>query len=376
MFNCKLQNGPFIFQDKQYRADYKLRSYYCNVNTHCNIQNKNKTKTMKNLHIGKAEEFLPTILKKHENCLLISSFNGKSRKSVEKIKYFLNKNNNTVFDYASPFTFGEPSLEAKAEALRLAKRVGSDAIIGVGGWSIMNLTKSVFANTKDNQLILIPTVSSGGAEASRKFELNNWEKHEKLFGKLDGGDAKAVVLDANLGLEDKIIPTIDLYQTLFTLTFPLHQQKEKSLVEEVSNHLKENSLAAVSWKYQDRLNSLLLSATAVNTEMEEGNNNEKIKDGRVILSQLTNMISCTIPLPKTLLRNHLYTALVKGNQISSHSEHLTSLYLRFFNSTTGIGALHANITVDILQDLAQRAQNEIGGGKDAAFYFKLMSNKL
>ena len=330
---------------------------------------------MKNIHVRKVEEYFPSFLKKHEHCLLISSYNGKSRKSLEKIKYFLNKNDNTVFEYASPFTYGEPSLDAKSEALTLAKRVGTNAIIGVGGWSIMNLTKSVFANTRDNQLIMIPTVSSGGAEVNRKYELNNWEKHEKIMGSIDK-EVDAIVLDANLGLEDKIIPTIDLYQTLFTLTFL--NQNDKTLVDKVSNYLKNNSLSSNSWNYEDRLNSLLLSTNTIREvdQVMDVANSKKEKNPALILTQLTNLITSTIPLPKTLVRNYLYTALLKSNNIECLNKNLIPIYLRFFDSKSGVGILHANITVDILQDLSQRAQVEIGGNKDANFYFKLMSNTL
>mmetsp|Transcript_20130 Transcript_20130/g.33245 ORF Transcript_20130/g.33245 Transcript_20130/m.33245 type:complete len:395 (-) Transcript_20130:31-1215(-) len=170
-----------------------------------------------------------------QRVLIVSSENGQRRRSFQFARSLLQAHNVQVFDYALPPSVAngaEPRVLSVMSGIELARRTGCGTVLGIGGGSVMDVSKCIGAFTREpvataadvdkyfNKVVFdtveppkvefleeplpvvtFPTVSLvGGSESSRIVSLKNFDtdcrmtlEHERFSPALSFQDPKLVL---------------------------------------------------------------------------------------------------------------------------------------------------------------------------------------
>ncbi len=143
---------------------------------------------------------------------------------VDEVKKYLKDKEVEVFDEVEP----DPSIETALKCVELAKKIGTQLVIGIGGGSVMDVAKmtrilmevdlppeevtpfidlSDYGFTKKTKLIAIPTTSGTGAEVTWAMVLTDKKESRKVLPANRDAIPDVAILDYRFvkGLPKKLV---------------------------------------------------------------------------------------------------------------------------------------------------------------------------
>lgn len=233
-----------------------------------------------------------------QKVVLVTSAKGANRRSSKFVQYLLRQKLNCQV-FCEVIT--EPGMGSVQSCEKLAKHVGANVLIGLGGSSVMDVGKLACSRAEMDHFMAIPTIPCAGAENHLLANLFDFDKETELAFPDLPIPSHSCVVDGKLGWEDHIPSQIDRIALLNCLSVGVDD--EDLLTGEFANCAAQSIHTAralsptgrftVDDREQFFRTSLSLSSTSSRPSTSFG-------------FALTNALCCEVPLPRTLVRAALF----------------------------------------------------------------------
>ncbi|KAH9259100.1 hypothetical protein BASA81_002720 [Batrachochytrium salamandrivorans] len=257
-----------------------------------------------------------------QRVVLVTSVKGAGRRSSKLVQYLLRQKLNCQV-FCEVIT--EPGMGSVQSCEKLAKHVGANVLIGLGGSSVMDVGKLACSRAEMDYFMAIPTIPCAGGENHLSANLFDFDKETEITLSNLPIPSHSCLVDCKLGWEDNISSQTDRIALLNCLSVGVDEEDRLMGNDEFANCAAQSIHAArmlpptgkftVEDRQQFFRTSLSLSSQLTNPSLSFG-------------FALTNAICREIPLPRTLVRAALFYPTVavqvhvRGN--ASKMQHLTN----------------------------------------------------